>query len=78
VLEVSRVDSTTITPPPPMVRGLAAEYIAGIIARPNRTIIMLQAGKLLSSRERIALREAAAASQPVAAAAGGGKRGRKS
>jgi purine-binding chemotaxis protein CheW len=78
VLEVSRVDSTTITPPPPMVRGLAAEYIAGIIARPNRTIIMLQAGKLLSSRERIALREAAAASQPVAAASGGGKRGRKS
>ena len=31
VHEVIRVDSTTITAPPPMVRGLAATYIAGII-----------------------------------------------
>ena len=28
VAEVTRVDSTTISPPPPMVRGLAADYIA--------------------------------------------------
>jgi purine-binding chemotaxis protein CheW len=67
VLEVTRVDSTAIAPPPPMVRGLAADYIAGIIARPNRTIVMLQAARLLNATERIALTEAAASAEPVAA-----------
>ena len=68
VVEVTRVDSTTITAPPPIVRGLAAEFIAGVIARPNRTIILLQAGKLLNSRERIAL----TALEPATATAGAG------
>jgi purine-binding chemotaxis protein CheW len=74
VLEVTRVDSTAITPPPPMVRGLAADYIAGIISRPNRTIVMLHAAKLLNATERIALLEAVARGEPVAA---GGKRGKR-
>ncbi|HEU4698067.1 MAG TPA: chemotaxis protein CheW [Gemmatimonadales bacterium] len=55
VREVLRVDSTTITAPPPMVRGLAAAYIAGIITRQDRTIVILNAGKLLTSTERLAL-----------------------
>lgn len=55
VLEVLRVDTTTITPAPPMVRGLAAAYISGIIARPERTIVILNAAKLFSSKERVAL-----------------------
>ena len=55
VREVIRVDSTTITAPGPMVSGLAATYIAGIITRPGRTIIILNARKLLSSSERHAL-----------------------
>ena len=58
VREVLRVDTRTITPPSPMVRGLAAEYVSGIIARPGRTIIVLHAGRLLSSAERLALSEA--------------------
>lgn len=74
VLEVTRVDSTTISAPPPMVRGLAADYIAGIIARPNRTIVMLQAAKLLNATERIALSEVGSAQVPVSA---GGKRGKQ-
>jgi len=73
VAEVIRVDSTAIRPPPPIVRGLAAEYIAGIIARPNRTIVMLQAGKLLNARERIALTEAIQVEPAMAT----GKRGKK-
>jgi len=52
---VIRVDSTTIAAPGPMVSGLAATYIAGIITRPGRTIIILNARKLLSSSERHAL-----------------------
>lgn len=55
VREVMRVDSTTISAPGPMVAGLAAAYIAGIITRPGRTIIILNARKLLSSTERHAL-----------------------
>ena len=35
VREVMRVDSTTITAPGPMVSGLAASYIAGIVTRPG-------------------------------------------
>lgn len=57
VREVMRVDSTTITAPGPMVSGLAAAYISGIITRPGRTIIILNARKLLSSTERLALAE---------------------
>jgi purine-binding chemotaxis protein CheW len=57
VREVLRVDTRTITPPSPMVRGLAAEYVSGIISRPGRTIIVLHAGRLLSSAERLALAE---------------------
>lgn len=55
VREVLRVDSTTIAPPAPVVRGLAAAYIAGIITRGDRTIIILNARKLLTSTERVAL-----------------------
>jgi purine-binding chemotaxis protein CheW len=55
VREVLRVDSTTIAAPAPVVRGLAAAYISGIISRPDRTIIILNARKLLSSSERLAL-----------------------
>ena len=55
VREVMRVDTTTITAPGPMVSGLAAAYISGIITRPGRTIIILNARKLLSSTERLAL-----------------------
>jgi purine-binding chemotaxis protein CheW len=61
VREVLRVDSTSIAAPGPVVSGLAAVYIAGIIARPERTIIVLNARKLLSSTERLALSELGAA-----------------
>ena len=55
VREVLRVDSTTIAAPGPMVSGLAATYIAGIVPRPGRTIIILNARKLLTSTERLSL-----------------------
>jgi purine-binding chemotaxis protein CheW len=61
VNEVLRVDSTTIAAPGRVVSGLAAEYISGIISRPGRTIIILNARKLLSSNERLALSELGAA-----------------
>ncbi len=58
VREVMRVDSTTITAPPPMVRGLAATYIAGILTEGDRAVVLLNALRLLSSTERQALEAA--------------------
>jgi purine-binding chemotaxis protein CheW len=55
VLEVLRIDSTAITAPSPLVSGLAAIYIAGIVTRAGRTLIVLNARKLLSSSERLVL-----------------------
>lgn len=55
VREVLRVDRAAINAPAPLVRGLAAAYIAGIITKAGRTIVMLQPGTLLTSTERLAL-----------------------
>ncbi len=68
VVEVARVDSTAISAPPPMVRGLAAEYIAGILPRGKRTVLLLHANRLLNSEERLALADGL---EPVAGAAPG-------
>lgn len=59
VCEVVRTDAGRIAPPPPMVRGLAAAYISGILTHGERTIVLLNARKLLSASERIALQAAA-------------------
>ena len=62
VLDVMRVDGGAITAPPPLVKGLAAEYISGLLSRDNgRTVVILNAGRLLSSKERLALKKVGAA-----------------
>jgi purine-binding chemotaxis protein CheW len=55
VLEVLRVAAEAVTAPPSVVKGLAAEYIQGIISLGGRTVILLQTARLLTSAERIAL-----------------------
>ncbi len=55
VLEVTKVPAEQVSPPPSMVRGLAAEYISGIYASSDRTVVVLAVPKLLSSEERVAL-----------------------
>ncbi len=59
VVEVLRVDAAEITPPPPLVRGLAAKYLTGVVSRDDRTIVLLNAGRLFTSKERLALERAA-------------------
>lgn len=59
VTEVMQVAAATVTPPPGIVKGLAAEYIAGLVVRNGRTIIVLNTNKLLSSKEKLALKGAA-------------------
>lgn len=66
VTEVLQVPADAVTAPPPIVRGLAAEYVTGLVVRGAQTVIVLNAGKLLSSQEKIALEAAV----PTAGAAG--------
>jgi purine-binding chemotaxis protein CheW len=60
VTEVLQVPAAGIAAPPPIVRGLAAEYITGIIVRDNRTIVVFNTGKLLTSKEKLSLEAAVA------------------
>jgi len=49
VVEVLRVPAGQVAPPPPIVRGLAAEYVTGILTWDQRTVVILAAPKLLTS-----------------------------
>ncbi|UCF41080.1 MAG: chemotaxis protein CheW [Gemmatimonadota bacterium] len=55
VQEVLRVSAERISPPASIVRGLAAKYINGVVVDGDRTLVLLQVSKLLSSKERLAL-----------------------
>lgn len=55
VTEVLQVPASSVAPPPPIVRGLAAEYIAGIVVREARTIVVFNTAKLLTATEKLAL-----------------------
>ena len=55
VLEVMKVSAESVRPPSPIVQGLAAEYITGIVSLADRTLVMLAASKLLNSKESLTL-----------------------
>ena len=58
VVEVLRVEASEIAPPPPLVRGLAAKYLTGVVARDDRTIVVLNATRIFTGKERLALERA--------------------
>src|SRR2546425_10236826 len=58
VTEVLQLLATEVTAPPTIVKGLAAEYITGLIVKDGRTIIVLNTGRLLNSQEKLALETA--------------------
>lgn len=60
VTEVSPFDRATLSAPPKLFRGLAREYVKGIIRRGERLLIYLDVEHLLSSTDRIALQDAGA------------------
>jgi purine-binding chemotaxis protein CheW len=55
VTEVVQIAATDVAAPPPIVKGLAAEYITGLVVRDKRTLIVLNTGRLLTSKEKLAL-----------------------
>ena len=60
VTDVASYDPAAVAPPPPLFRGLAGEYLKGIVRRGTRLVIYLDVDQLLSSTERIALQRAGA------------------
>jgi purine-binding chemotaxis protein CheW len=58
VTEVMQIGAGDVATPPPIVQGLAADYITGLVGRDARTIIVLNTGKLLASKEKLALQTA--------------------
>jgi purine-binding chemotaxis protein CheW len=55
VLDVSALERGKLEPPPPLFRGLAAEYLRGIVHRDGQLVMLLDADRLLSATERLAL-----------------------
>jgi chemotaxis signal transduction protein len=60
-----------IAPAPSFFRGLAGEYLKGIVRRGEgaRLVIVLDVGQLLSATERIALQLGSARGTPIAGGA---------
>ena len=55
VMAVTAFDPATVAPPPNLFRGLAGEYLKGIVRMGEKLVIFLDVERLLSSTERIAL-----------------------
>jgi purine-binding chemotaxis protein CheW len=57
VLAVRKVPAGAIAPPGGLVKGLAAEFIQGVVVADGRTIVILTPARLLSSTEQVTLRD---------------------
>ncbi|HEX2094014.1 MAG TPA: chemotaxis protein CheW [Longimicrobiaceae bacterium] len=57
VTEVLRVPETAVSPPPQYIRGLAAEFVRGIVRLEGRLVVLIDIERILSSQERIALEQ---------------------
>jgi purine-binding chemotaxis protein CheW len=58
VLEVARLDANAVEPPPPLFRGLSAEYLKGIVRRDGKLVMLLHVSHLVSATERLSLESA--------------------
>lgn len=58
VVEVAAAAEKDLEPPPRYFRGLAGEYLRGLVRRADRLVIVLDPDRLLSSTERIVLERA--------------------
>lgn len=58
VTAVTSFDRAAVAPPPKLFRGLAGDYLKGLVRMGDKLVIFLDVEKLLSSTERIALERA--------------------
>jgi purine-binding chemotaxis protein CheW len=61
VLDVAPLEAGKLAPPPPLFRGLAGEYLLGIVRRGDRLVVFLDVARLLSTGDRLVLEQATAA-----------------
>lgn len=59
VLEVASPTAEQLSPPPPLFRGLSAEFLRGVVRRNGRLVVFLEVTKLLTTDERVILERAA-------------------
>jgi purine-binding chemotaxis protein CheW len=71
VVEVSTVDPSSVSGAPSFFRGLAGQYLKGIVRRGEgtRLVIVLDVEHILSASERIALEQGSIRGTPIAARA---------
>jgi purine-binding chemotaxis protein CheW len=55
VMDVRTIQAAELVAPPPLFRGLAAEYLRGVIKRDDQLVIVLDTDRLLTSSERLVL-----------------------
>jgi len=60
VLEVAGYDAAQLSEPPALFRGLAGEYLRGLVRHGERLIVLLDVDRLLSATERLKLEQATA------------------
>jgi purine-binding chemotaxis protein CheW len=58
VIEVAMVPATLVSPPPPLFRGLSAQFVRGIAKVGDRLVVVLEMDKILTSEEHIVLERA--------------------
>jgi purine-binding chemotaxis protein CheW len=58
VLGVEPVSGDQLQPPPPLFRGLTAEYLRGIARHGDQLLIVLDTDRLLTSTEQLVLQQA--------------------
>jgi purine-binding chemotaxis protein CheW len=60
VLEVAAYDPSQLAAPPALFRGLAGEYLKGLIRHGERLVVLLDVERILSATERLRLEQATA------------------
>ncbi len=58
VQEVASIDAAQVEPPPPIFRGLAREYLTGLIRQSTGVLVVLNVRHLLTSQEKLQLEHA--------------------
>jgi len=58
VLAVMAVPATAVSAPPPLFRGLSAEFVRGVARVGDRLAVILEVDRVLSSADRIVLDQA--------------------
>jgi len=66
VTEVASLPAAAMSPPPPLFRGMAAQFIRGIAKIGEQLVVVLEVERVLTSEDRIALDRAVQGAETAA------------